>query len=318
MKKRNKNLQLNTQYIRLMIIILLLVGASLACNTPSGESSESTSGENLGEVSIATAVAQTMAAKAENSDTPLIPSTEIPIATDTPLPTATDTPLPTETPTPGPTDTPTPTPTNTFTPTPDVPMVQVSVSTNCRQGPGKVYDKLGALLVGEEAEVVAKDPEGSYWYIRNPDKSGGFCWLWGNYATTVGDTASLPVYTPEPTPTPSLGFTASFHNVEVCGNWYIEFSIANTGGITLQSVSTTVTDNNTAQTVHYSNDNFIGGDGCSVSSNQQDLVAGEAGNTLSGWLNNNPAGHNLSATITACTENGLGGTCVTQNLTFTP
>ena len=64
------------------------------------------------------------------------------------------TPLPTDTPTP----TNTPFPTNTFTPA--VPIVSVSVDTNCRIGPGKEYDLLGALLVGEQAELIARDPSG--------------------------------------------------------------------------------------------------------------------------------------------------------------
>ena len=93
-------------------------------------------------------------------------------------PTATFTPLP-------PTNTPTPTlsPTPIFTFTPLTPQISVSVATNCRAGPGKAYDRVGALLVGEFAQVVGRNPTGNYWYIRNPDSSTGFCWVWGEYAT---------------------------------------------------------------------------------------------------------------------------------------
>jgi len=311
MKNRTTHPVTTTRYLRLGLIILLLLGLSLACNLPGGGTSPNVDQISSNEIGIETAVAQTMAVRAAESpqnsgdgDTPIAP----PSATTSPS----------NTPTPGPTATPTLTPTNTSTPTSEVPMVKVSVSTNCRQGPGKVYDQLGVLLVGEEAEVIAKEPQESDWYIRNPDKPGGFCWIWGNYATISGNTDHLPVYTPPPTPTPSLGFSVSFHDVETCGNWYIEFYIENNGGIILQSVTTTVTDNDTAQTVNYTNNNFIGGNGCGVSSDQKDLIAGENGYTLSGWLNNNPAGHNLHATITICTENGLGGTCITKNLNFTP
>jgi hypothetical protein len=101
--------------------------------------------------------------------------------------------------TPFPTDTPTITP--TFTPT--VPMVTVSQNTNCRTGPGVVYDLIGGLLVGEEAVVVGKYTAGNYWIINNPDSSGT-CWLWGQYATVSGNTAGLPEYTPPPTPTPTF------------------------------------------------------------------------------------------------------------------
>ena len=100
--------------------------------------------------------------------------------------------------TPFPTDTPTITPTSTSS----VPMATVSVNTNCRTGPGVVYDLIGALLVGEQAVVVGKYTAGNYWIINNPDSSGT-CWLWGQYATVTGNTAGLPEYTPPPTPTPT-------------------------------------------------------------------------------------------------------------------
>ncbi len=102
------------------------------------------------------------------------------------------------------------TPTVTLTPTPSVPMVSVSVNTNCRTGPGKVYDWLGALLVGEEAEVMARSADGQYWVIRNPDNHGGLCWLWGNYASVVGPIANLPVWDPPPTPTPTRDWTGTW------------------------------------------------------------------------------------------------------------
>jgi len=93
-------------------------------------------------------------------------------------PTNTFTPLP-------PTDTPTATlsPTPVFTSTPLMPQISVSVATNCRVGPGKAYDRVGALLVGQFAEVVGRNPTGNYWFIRNPSSSTGFCWVWGEYAT---------------------------------------------------------------------------------------------------------------------------------------
>lgn len=113
-----------------------------------------------------------------------------------------DAPVPEDTAPPTFTVTPSATPTITPTPTPDTPMMSVSVDTNCRVGPGGVYDYLGAILVGELAEIVARNANSTYWYIRNPDASG-FCWAWGEYATITGNTAGLPVFTPPPTPTPT-------------------------------------------------------------------------------------------------------------------
>lgn len=135
---------------------------------------------------VQTVVAQTLAASGD---------------IDVVQPGATVVPVPTNTPTLEPTIT--LTATITLTPTPDKPMVSVSVNTNCRTGPGMQFDQIGSLLVGEQAEVVGTFPGGDYWIIKNPRRSGE-CWLWGNYATIVGQTAGLPIFTSPPTPTPSF------------------------------------------------------------------------------------------------------------------
>lgn len=106
------------------------------------------------------------------------------------FPEATDTP-----------EAPTSTPTITPTATSSIPMVQVSNGTNCRFGPGTVYDLLGVLQVGETTEVTARSSVPNYWIVNNPDRAGE-CWLWAQYATVSGDTSSLPLRTPPPTPTP--------------------------------------------------------------------------------------------------------------------
>lgn len=85
--------------------------------------------------------------------------------------------------------------------TPSVPQVSVSTNTNCRTGPGTQYDLIDALVVGQTAEVVGKNAATNYWIIKRPSGSGN-CWLWGEYATVVGNTANLPEYPIPPTPTP--------------------------------------------------------------------------------------------------------------------
>ena len=87
------------------------------------------------------------------------------------------------------------------TATPSVPQVSVSTNTNCRTGPGTQYDLIDALTVGQTAEVVGKNSVTSYWIIKRPSGSGN-CWLWGEYATVVGNTANLPEYPIPATPTP--------------------------------------------------------------------------------------------------------------------
>lgn len=84
--------------------------------------------------------------------------------------------------------------------TSDVPTVSVSLNTNCRMGPGKAYEIVSALRVGETADVVGKYPASNYWIIFEPN-IGRQCWLWGKYAEVIGDTSQLKVYTPPPLPT---------------------------------------------------------------------------------------------------------------------
>ena len=91
------------------------------------------------------------------------------------------------------------TPTVVVGSTPGAPMVSVSSATNCRTGPSTDYDLLYTLNVGQTVEVVGKYSGGNYWVIDNPD-GGGNCWLWGEYATILGNTDNLPDVVPPPAP----------------------------------------------------------------------------------------------------------------------
>ena len=126
----------------------------------------------------------------------------------------------------------------TLTPT-SVPMVIVSTDTNCRSGPGKAYDVVGALSVGQTAKVVGQDEYGVNWIIYNPNVAGGTCWLYGQYATVTGDTKTLPVVTPPPTPTPSGDFTFAYQIFGVrAGFECLVFNVNNTGALTWEFLHT--------------------------------------------------------------------------------
>ena len=117
----------------------------------------------------------------------------------------------------------------TATPTPETPMVNVSMDTNCRKGPGTIYDYIGALLVGESAEVVGVSTDGQYWIIKNPDRPGE-CWLWGRYATVTGSIDMLPKFTPPPTPTPAATATPTVtptSEYNWTGSWKTSFGVPN-------------------------------------------------------------------------------------------
>ncbi len=283
---------------RILLSVSSLLIASLACVLPA---TTSTPDPNV----INTAIAQTVAAMVSKAAPSLAP---IITATDTPIFTFTPTLTPTETVTPSP----------VFTATPLVPQISVSVATNCRVGPGKIYDRVGALLVGEVAEVSGRDPTGTYWLIRNPESGAEFCWLWGEYATVTGNFAGLPMFTPPPTPTPVPNFIASYGGKDTCVGWWVDIDLDNTGGVAFESVSLTLRDTvtNTVQSV-YSN-NFTDIDGCLDSETKESLSPGGTRTISSPAFAYDPAGHKLRATITLCSNNDNNGTCITQVITFTP
>src|SRR5215216_2931426 len=296
MLNRKEENMLKSKSIFLSVSSLLI--ASLACVLPA---TTSTPDPNV----VNTAIAQTLAAMVSKAAPSLAP---IIMATDTPIFTFTPTLTPTETVTPSP----------VFTATPLVPQISVSVATNCRVGPGKIYDRLGALLVGEVAEVYGRNSDGTYWYIRNPNSSNNFCWLWGEYATLTGNFAALPMYTPPPTPTPMPAFDPSYGGKDTCTGWWVDFDLENTGGVTFKSLSLTLRDTVTEQVLSLYADGFTDRDGCLDSTTRDNLNPGAVRTISSPAFADDPTGHRLRATITLCTNLGQNGMCITEVITFTP
>ena len=230
---------------------------------------------------------------------------------------------PTETTPPTSTDTPTPEPTSTSTMAAgdgEPITVQVSLDTNCRSGPGKVYPYLGGLFVGDESTVYGIDPSGAWYYIANPDVEDEFCWIWGFYAETSSSTDPLPVYTPGPTPNTVPEFTAEYRELETCnGAWRVEFIIENIGPVTIDSISVHVLDTITEEQTGLSEMNsFMAAGGCDLTANEDLLFPGESGFTISFDLSEDPSGHYSFATITACTQENLAGNCFVNEFAFTP
>ena len=286
-----------------LLSMTALLVASLACALPNVSLSP-TPDQNI----WSTAIAQTVSVALTQT-----------VPTPTPVVLVSDTPSQTFTPQP-PTFTPTVTLTATpvFTSTPLVPLISVSVSTNCRVGPGRIYDRVGALLVGETAEVYGRNPGGNYWYIRNPDSNGGFCWLWGEYATLSGNLSALPVYTPPPTPTPAPNFQAFYDGKETCSGWWVDIELENTGVVAFRSVSMTLRDTDTDVVLTLYTDGFTNKDGCLDSITRDNLNPGDDRIISSPAFNYDPTGHDLRATITLCSNLGQNGMCVTKVIEFRP
>ena len=300
------------------ISLMLLAGMLTACAAPP------TAVPVVDINSLNTAVAQTAFAAQTQS---AVPGTSLSIETGTSTPTF-DPGQPTLT------ATETLAATSIFSATPPIPIISVSVATNCRSGPGKAYPYAGALLVGKVAEVLAADPTRNYWYIHNPESPGDFCWVWGQYATIAGSTANLPIYTPPPTPTqtftpppspvaptitPGPDFEISYTGMEICsGNWWVKIRLENDGVIDFKSVDIRVWDKNTDTTLSKLTDGFITSDGCGSATTKDTLPVGKSVVINSHTFGYNLAGHPLRVTVKVCTETVQGGVCVKKQIEFAP
>lgn len=64
---------------------------------------------------------------------------------------------------------------------------------NCRFGPGTSYAVIGALLIGMRAEMIGRNEDSSWWYVRNPTDPSTSCWLSAEFVATTGNVDALPV-----------------------------------------------------------------------------------------------------------------------------
>lgn len=74
---------------------------------------------------------------------------------------------------------------------------------NCRFGPGTQYAIAGALNPGRQAEMIGKNEDSSWWYVRNPSDPSTLCWLAASVTDTVGNVEALPIVEP-----PEIGVTS--------------------------------------------------------------------------------------------------------------
>lgn len=293
-KEVNQDRRPSAAFLKVLLILTLILSGLTACNLPR----EDAAGEETGD-RVRTSVAQTVAAQSKGED----PNEE-----GTPAPAATDT-L-------------TPSPSVTLTPTPDAVAVGVTGNTFCRTGPGSVYDQRGVFNTDQTSEIIARDPTGDFWYIVNPDNTAENCWIWGNYATPEGPTDFLPVYTPPPSPTPSLAFSTELYREDgVAGGVYLWFVIQNTGGVDLESVTTTVKSQYTTaggtmkdQTVT-STFNKFADMSLPATPNLEKASPGDTVYTASD-RNTTITSDTAAVTMTICSQNNLNGSCVTRNFTI--
>jgi len=87
-------------------------------------------------------------------------------------------------------------PTATFAPTSTPRAVlasPINQPVNCRYGPDIAYAVIGSLNVGAQAEIVGKNIDVSWWYVKNPSDPSTFCWLASGFVDVTGSVDALPV-----------------------------------------------------------------------------------------------------------------------------
>lgn len=134
---------------------------------------------------------------ASSCNLPASQTTETPASTPTPMldtptsssPTLTPVPIDTLISIAFPTDEPTSTPSVFLAAPRDQPV-------NCRFGPATSYAVIGALILGRQAEIIGRNADSTWWYVRNPSDPSTSCWLSAEFVDTVGDVQSLPVVMP--------------------------------------------------------------------------------------------------------------------------
>jgi hypothetical protein len=193
-----------------------------------------------------------------------------------------------------------------------MPYVMISGNTNCRTGPGSVYDWLHTYLAGDEARLLGKSPDGFFWYTTGKNSPLPECWLWGQYATPVGDTSLVPVFTPPPTPTPIPDYEIELSYIDVAmGSWYLFFEIENTGSATWESAllyiydPVSFKDSGRFSNTFQENNNH-------PDPTQQNIPPGGTAYFHGARITNpmfEPGGGLLDIYFIACTQQYLGGYC---------
>lgn len=217
------------------------------------------------------------------------------------------------------------TPSITSSLTPELPLVTVSVATNCRTGPGEPYDIIGALPVGIPAEVVGRNASGDTWIIKLPSNPSITCWLWGHYATVTGDTSHLPIVEPPPTPTPVISPTLAPGFSFVYTFWGVGpglqcpwFTVTNNGGTAWESYKLTFKNITDGGSWTSQSDKFVDLDNwCATGVVQLNLDPGEVGTASVTTFMLHSAGDTMEVTLTVCSGNALTGYCMTKTITFT-
>jgi hypothetical protein len=103
-------------------------------------------------------------------------------------------------------------------------------------------------------------------------------------------------------------------------SWWLNVEIGNTGDVNFESLTYTVTDNNTALVYSYDSNVFTGSNGCLAPDTSDFVEPGFSYIISSVALDYDPANpsHNFTLSLTMCTEDDQTGDCITKSMNITP
>lgn len=88
-------------------------------------------------------------------------------------------------------------PTQVPTSTPAITLASARLQpVNCRFGPDVSYAAIGALTPGRQAEVIGKNADITWLFVRNPNDPSTSCWLSVDFIDVKGNVELLPVVGP--------------------------------------------------------------------------------------------------------------------------
>jgi hypothetical protein len=250
-----------------------------------------------------------------SSPTSAVAPTKESTAEVVPTGTATVTATETLTPEPSATATETLTPEPSATATPEAPMAKVVRKSNCRIGPGGLYELVATYEVEQMLEIVAKDLGGGYWFVQNPEKPEEQCYLLAQNIRISGETTALPKYTPLASPTAMPYFELTFKKLDTCeGVDFAVFTVKNVGSVPFRSAYIKVINQKTGKSVEQALNAFDLRVKCVLAKNIAPLDPGGTGYVASAPFKWSGRGEKLRAVIMVCTEKNLKGSCVTQSI----
>lgn len=201
----------------------------------------------------------------------------------------------------------------------EAPKAEVGRESNCRSGPGALYDLVATYQAGQALEVVAKDLGGGYWFVKNPEKPEEQCYLLANNITISGETSALPKFTPLPSPLAPPFFKVTFKKFDACeGQDFAIFIVENTGSVPFRSAYIRLKDQKTGNSVEQALNAFDLRAHCVLVKEIAPLNSGASGYVNSPQFSPGMSQKNLRAAIMLCTEKDLKGSCVTQSLDVKP